>query len=87
MKISSEFGAACAILNLDYNAVAEIVQVRPDTARSWISGRRSPPPAVWDDLAGLYREERQRGGGQIAAETMIARALRRLRAGVSPERS
>lgn len=73
MKISSEFGAACAILGLSATDVAEALSVRHDTARSWIGGRRNPPPAAWKALAKRYSL------GIEPEEEMIQSALSRLR--------
>lgn len=75
MKISSEFGAACAILGLSATEIADVIDVRHDTARSWISGRRDPPPAAWVALVNLYRRAR------APAEDLIQSALSRLRSG------
>jgi hypothetical protein len=80
MKLASEFGAACAILGLSAPAVAEVCGVRLDTAKSWISGRRTAPPGAWDDLAEMYCALWGGADGDVTpAEAMIQRALRRLK--------
>lgn len=79
-QISSEFGAACAVLGLSATDVAERLDVRPDTARSWITGRRTPPPAAWAALALIYKAQSEVVGGAAAeTEQRVLSALARLR--------
>jgi hypothetical protein len=79
MQINSEFAAACALLGVGYADVALLLDVRPDSARAWINGRRTPPEAAWAALRDLYQA--QWGGGDPApAEALLARALARLKA-------
>lgn len=81
MQLRSDFAAACAILGLSAPMVAEMLDVRHDTARAWIGGRRNPPPAAWDALAEMYQAQWGGPDGDPApAEAMVRRALRRLRA-------
>lgn len=79
MRVKTDLAAACTLLGLSAPDLAALADVRLDTAKSWMSGRRTPPPDVWDTLAVLYR-----GGNAQQAEAMLQRAIRRLRGGPVP---
>jgi len=72
----SDFSAACALLGYSAAAVSSKFDVRLDTARSWISGRRTAPPDIWAKLAADYSVR----DPEFSAEAAIYRAVRRLRA-------
>ena len=49
------FSLLCAACGLSAKEAAEFLRVRPDTALSWSSGRRTPSDDVLKELATLHR--------------------------------
>jgi hypothetical protein len=48
------FSALCQLCNLSHREAAEFLKVRPDTVKSWSSGRNPTPDGVLKKLHGLY---------------------------------
>lgn len=64
--MSTLFAAALAGLGLSQSEAAAYLDVRPDTVKSWCSGRRTPAPGAWAALHALARKQR------LAAEAIVA---------------
>lgn len=50
------FKSALGVCGLSQQEAADFFQTRPDTVKSWCTGRRSPPIGVWQQLASLYEQ-------------------------------
>lgn len=51
------FGLLLNLSGLSHREAGDILKVRADTLKSWVHGRRAPPPTVLDVLADLIRRQ------------------------------
>ncbi|MGE0408738.1 MAG: helix-turn-helix domain-containing protein [Amphiplicatus sp.] len=51
------FAASLHLLGLSQSEAADFLDVRPDTLKSWCSGRRNPPEGIWAPLRALYERQ------------------------------
>lgn len=51
------FAAALRLLGLSQPEAAAFLEVRPDTVKSWSSGRNRVPEGVWAQLRGLFAKQ------------------------------
>jgi hypothetical protein len=65
--VAATFALLLDRCGLSIGEAAQFLDVRPDTIKSWSSGRRTPPPDAVAQLCGLYDRIERAAGALVAA--------------------